>query len=101
MYIISQNKNIDNASIINKFKTITELDLTLSKSTISTLINSIVDTYKDLDLNQLIEKIKEEHPDLMIYIQDIKYEIFIKNNKEERNERIIYFSKKSKFRIFK
>lgn len=94
MYIISQNKSIDNASIINKFKTITELDLTLSKSTISNLRNSIVDTYKDLDLNQLIEKIKEEHPDLMIYIQDIKYEIFIKNNKEERNERIIYFSKK-------
>ena len=75
MYIISQNKSIDNASITNKFKTITELDLTLSKSTISNLRNSIVDTYKDLDLNQLIEKIKEEHPDLMIYIQNIKYEI--------------------------
>ena len=41
----------------------------------------------------MVEKIKEIHNDLEIYIQDFIYEINIKNKTEKRNERIIYFGK--------
>ena len=44
---------------------------------------------------ELVEKIKNKIPDLNIFVQDINYEVKIKNKKDFRKERIIYFSKKN------
>ena len=44
---------------------------------------------------ELVEKIKNKIPDLNIFVQDINYEVKIKNKKDFRKERIIYFSQKN------
>ena len=66
-------------------------NLNLSKSQFSKIKNKFNDEYKDLDIIQLIEKIKIQVPDLFIKIYDIKYEIKFKNLLESRENRLVFF----------
>ena len=93
-YSIYKNNNIDYQTIIKNFNSITKSKFILSQSQLSKIKNEVIDNLKDLDLYQLVNKIKEDISDLYIYVNDIKYEVIIKNKNVEREERIIYFGLK-------
>jgi len=85
-------KNIKDYATINKnYVDIFGDNLNLTKSQFSKIKNKFNDEYKNLDIIQLIEKIKTNIPDLYIKIYDIKYEIIIKNKKNNRDNRLIFF----------
>ena len=73
-YQINQNKNIDNPALKNNFYLLTTCKLDLSKSNLSRIRSKIIDTYKDLNLEELINKIIENDNDLINYTIDIHYE---------------------------
>ena len=53
------NNDIDNPTIIKNFNTLTKLNLKLSKSEISHIRTRILDDYNNLNLLDLVEKIKK------------------------------------------
>lgn len=68
--------------------------MNLSKSELSQIRGKVVDEYKNLDLVQLTEKIKNNQPNLKIFTLDIQYEIINKNSKKENKfEKLIFFGK--------
>jgi len=99
--IIVKNKEIDNASIIKQFFDTTKEKFILSKSEISKIWSKIIGEYKNLSLEQVINKIKEAIPDLLIKIHDIIYEKKIKNKIERRNQRLIYFGASKNIELIK
>ena len=50
---------------------------------------------KNLEFHQLIGKLKIEHEDLIINIQDINYEYSVKNKTDFRTEWITFYTKKN------
>ena len=74
-YIII-NKNINNYLTINKnFVDDLGENLKLNKNQIDKIKSKYNDEYKDLNIIELIEKIKVHIPNLYIKINEIKYEI--------------------------
>jgi hypothetical protein len=90
-YSIYNNKEIDNPALIQNFRTLTNINLNISRSQISKIKNKIKSVYKGSDILELIKKLKINIPDLKYNIEDIKYDILIKNKSINREERIIYF----------
>ena len=78
-YSIKNNNDIDYPTIFKNFYVRTHENIKLSKSQLSKIKNSIFDNYKGLSLNEIIEKVKIEISDLYIIINDINYQINIKN----------------------
>ena len=93
-YIIKENKNIDNPTIKNKFYNISNINLTLSLADLSKIRNKILDKYKNLDLDELVNKIDIENFDIFKKNFDISYEYKINNKIEYREQRIIIFGLK-------
>ena len=93
-YIIKENKNITNPTIKNKFYNISNINLTLSLADLSKIRNKILDKYKNLDLDELVNKIDIENFDIFKKIFDISYEYKINNKIEYREQRIIIFGLK-------
>lgn len=73
-YQISENKNLDSPTLKNNFYLLTKFKLELSKSNISRIWAKITDTYKNLKLEDLINKITENDLDLINYKIDLNYE---------------------------
>ena len=93
-YIIKENKNIDNPTIKNKFYNISNINLTLSLADLSKIRNKILDKYKNLDLDELVNKIDIENFDIFKKNFVISYEYKINNKIEYREQRIIIFGLK-------
>ena len=68
----------------------------MTKSQISKIRAQIIDKYKDLNLEEVIGKIKNDVPNLIILVNDIKYNVKIKNKYVDREHRIIIFGEKDK-----
>ena len=102
VHYIIKNKNINDYNTINKyFVDDFGENLKLNKNQISKIKNKLYDEFKDLNLIELIEKIKVNIPDLYINIFDIKYELEIKNKKVIRDNRIIFFGIKNNLDLIK
>ena len=87
-----QQKNINDYATINKnYIDIFGQNLKLTKSQFAKIKNIFNDEYKNLDIIQLIEKIKMNIPELFIKIYDITYEFKIKNKIVNRENRLIFF----------
>ena len=68
----------------------------MTKSQISKIRAQIIDKYKDLNLEEVIGKNKNDVPNLIILVNDIKYNAKIKNKYVDREHRIIIFGEKDK-----
>jgi len=91
---IKDNNNIDNPSIKKLFFDKFNFNLNLTLSELSHVRNKIIDNYKNITIDQLIDKLIEKEPNLEKYIYDIKYDYKIKNNKSIRTQKIIIFGDK-------
>ena len=58
---------------------------------ISKIRGKITDNFKNLSMEELINKIKEANQDIRNNILDLKYDIIQQNKKVEREHRIIFF----------
>ena len=74
-YLINENKNIDNPTIKKNFYDLSNINLSLSLADLSKIRNKITDKYKNIDLDELINKRDIEN-------LDISYE-YKRNNKIE------------------
>ena len=101
LYSIKNNNDINYPTKYKNFYDLTHENIKLSKSQLSKIKNSIIDNYKGLSLNEIIEKVKIEIPDLYIIINDINYQINIKNKVQNRQQRIIFFGIKTKLQLLK
>ena len=90
-YAINKNNEIDNANIITNFKNLAKCEFILSRSDISKIRSKIIDHYKNLDATTLIQKLSEINKDIINKIEDITYDIVIKNKKIKRTRRLIFF----------
>ena len=54
-YSIKKNNNIENSTLFQNFKKIAKQNLSLTKSQISKIRNKLIDNYKNLNLNDLLE----------------------------------------------
>ena len=79
------------------FFILTNESITLSKSQISKIRNKIINKYKNLELYKLINIIQYHFPNLYQVINDINYNITIKNKDTKREQRLIFFGNKDKF----
>ena len=93
-YSIAKNNDIDNPTIYKNFFNLTKEKIILTKSQISKIRAQIIDKYKDLNLEEVIGKIKNDVPNLILLVNDIKYNVKIKNKYVDREHRIIIFGKK-------
>ena len=100
-YII-KSKNIDDYLSINKnFVDDFWENIELSQNQLYKINSKYNDEYKDLNIIELIQKIKVYIPDLYIKINDIKYAIEIKKEKLLRDNRIIFFGLDKNFELIK
>ena len=99
IYMINQKNIWDNPTINKYFTDYFGSNLSLSNSVLSKIKNKFFDEYKDLDLIQLLEKVKLNIPNLFINIYDVEYEIKIKNKRNIRNNRIIFFGIKENLKL--
>ena len=93
-----KNKEIDNPTLIKIFKSLSKINLDISRSQISKIRTKLTNNYKGLDIVQLVNTLKLTIIDLKVNIEDINYEITIKNKIEKRKERIKFFGIKQKFK---
>ena len=101
IYAISKDNNIDNAELKKLFNKITQTEFILDKVTLSKLRNKLLEDFKSLTIEQLLDHIQTDIPNLSIYILDITYNIKIKNNDSSRYQRLIFFGLKENFKIIK
>ena len=97
-FSIFKNKEIDNRTLIKIFKSLSKINLDISRSQISKIRTKLTNNYKGLDIVQLVNTLKLTIIDLKVNIEDINYEITIKNKIEKRKERIKFFGIKQKFK---
>ena len=101
VYYQIKHKNINDYSTIYKnFVDNFGENLKLTKLQFAKIKNKFNDEYKNLDLIQLIEKIKINIPELYIKIYDITYEFKLKNNIQNRDNRLIFFGIKKNLDLF-
>ena len=96
-YSIIKNNDIDNATIRKNFYDKTKISLGLNVFDISKIRNKIIGKFKNLNLDDLITKIKCNNLEIDKYIFDIKYNIKIKNKDIERKQKIIIIGIKDNF----
>lgn len=85
---------MDNPTIKKQFFDLTNSSLNLPISDLSRIRSSVLDQYKNLDLENLITKLKANDSDIVIKYININYQY--KNNIEIREQRLILFGLKEK-----
>ena len=100
-YIISENNNIDNPSIKKYYYNLTKVSLSLNLVELSRIRNKITDKYKNLALEEIIDRLKLDNLDIYTNILDLNYEYKNKNKTEKREHRIIIFGLKENIKYFK
>ena len=78
LYMINKKNITENSTIFKYFFDTFGINLKLTKSQISKLKNKYLDEFKGLDFIQLLEKVKNNIPNLFVKIYDVTYEIEIK-----------------------
>ena len=99
LYMINKKNITENSTIFKYFFDTFGINLKLTKSQISKLKNKYLDEFKGLDFIQLLEKVKNNIPNLFVKIYDVTYEIEIKNKSISRNNRIIFFGLEDNLKI--
>ena len=99
LYMINKKNITENSTIFKYFFDTFGINLKLTKSQISKLKNKYLDEFKGLDFIQLLEKVKNNIPNLFVKIYDVTYEIEIKNKSVSRNNRIIFFGLEDNLKI--
>ena len=97
IYYINKLNDISYSKLAIDFFNLTKIKFNISNSQFYRIKNNTIDNYKGLSLIELINKIKIEIPDLYININDVKYNINIKNKNIERQQTIIFFGIKKNF----
>ena len=100
IYYINKLNDISYSKLAIDFFNLTKIKFNISNSQFYRIKNNTIDNYKGLSLIELINKIKIEIPDLYININDVKYNINIKNKNIERQQTIIFFGIKKNFDLF-
>ena len=85
---------MDNPTIKKQFFDLTNSSLNLLISDLSRIRSSVLDQYKNLELENLITKLKANDSDIVIKYININYQY--KNNIEIREQRLILFGLKEK-----
>ena len=82
------NNNIDAPTIIEKYKTILNIPITLTSKEISKIKNKIIIPLNTLNLEELYKNIKSNSFEIIVKSTDTKYEYInnkdLHNNKEQR-----------------
>ena len=92
VYYQIKQKNINDYATINKnYVDNFGQNLKLTKFQFAKIKNNFNDEYKNLDIIQLIEKIKINILELYINIYNISYEFKSKNKINNRENRLIFF----------
>ena len=98
-YSIFKNKEIDNSILIKNFKSLSKINLYISRAQVSKLRTKLINNYKGLDIVQLVNTLKLTLTNLIVNIEDINYEITIKNKIEKEKKRIIFSVLNKNFNI--
>ena len=97
--LITDNNNIDNPTIKKNFFELTNIPLKLSLTDLSRIRNNIIDNYENLDLENLISKIKIENEEILIKIIDMKYLYKRKSKNINREQRVFIFGVKENLEL--
>lgn len=101
LFQISENKNIDNPTLKNYYYLLSKCKLELSKSILAWIRSKLTDIYKNLNLEDLINKITENDLDLINYKIDMNYSYKDKKNKDlQRSQKLVIFGLKE-IQLFK
>ena len=103
MLSFKYNNNIDAPTFIEKYKTISNIPITLTSKEISKIENIIIMSLNTLNLEELCKNIKSNSFEIIVKSTDTKYE-YINNKdphniKEQREDKIIVFRTKESLKL--
>ena len=103
MLSFKYNNNIEAPTIIENFKTVSNIPITLSSKEISKIKRNIIKPLNTLNLEELCKSIKSNSFEIIVKSTDTKYEYINNkdphNNKEQREEKIIVFGTKESLKL--
>ena len=103
MLSFKYNNNIEAPTIIENFKTVSNIPITLSSKEISKIKRNIIKPLNTLNLEELYKSIKSNSFEIIVKSTDTKYEYINNkdphNNKEQREEKIIVFGTKESLKL--